>query len=351
MGSLCDIAGVSVGHACDDKAQTGCSVVLFEQGAVCGVDVRGAAPGTRETDLLNPINAVPRVDALVLSGGSAFGLDAASGVMRWLEERGRGFETGYGRVPIVPAAVIFDLNFGSPQVRPDAAMGYLAVQQASRGRFDSGNIGAGTGATLGKMIGMQRAMKGGIGSACMAGPGGLRVAAMVVVNALGEVRDPHSGRRLAGARDPQGRLLDLPALALSAEQEGGSPTGTNTTLGVVCCNASLSKSGAAKVAQMAHDGLARTIWPVHTMSDGDTIFAASTGNVAASITIVGMLAAQAVASAVVDAVTSARSAHARMAYRGWQTDSERHTFVNHAEINPLQWPPFAGRRVVNGCRN
>ncbi len=307
-GSLCDIPGVSVGHAQDAEAQTGCSVVLFEQGAICGVDVRGAAPGTRETDLLNPINAVQKVDALLLSGGSAFGLDAASGVMRWLEEQGRGFETGYGRVPVVPGAVIFDLNFGDPGVRPDADMGYRAAQQASRMSFASGNIGAGTGATLGKMIGISRAMKGGIGSACVTGPGGLKVAALVVVNALGEVRNPDNGQRLAGACDRPGRLLDLPALALKAEEGAEFPSGTNTTIGVVCCNASLDKSAMTKVAQMAHDGLARTIWPVHTMSDGDTLFAATTGGVAASITLVGMLAAQAVASAVIDGVSSAHSA-------------------------------------------
>jgi L-aminopeptidase/D-esterase-like protein len=307
-GSLCDIPDVSVGHVQDAEAQTGCSVVLFGQGAVCGVDVRGAAPGTRETDLLNPVNAVQKVDALVLSGGSAFGLDTASGVMRWLEEQGRGFETGYGRVPIVPAAVIFDLNFGDPRVRPDAAMGYRAAQLASRAPFASGNTGAGAGATLGKMIGISRAMKGGIGSACVAGPDGLRVAAMVVVNALGEVRDPDNGQRLAGACDEQGQLLDLPSLALRAEGGAEFSPGANTTIGVVCCNARLDKTAMTKVAQMAHDGLARTIWPVHTMSDGDTLFAATTDGVSASVTIVGMLAARAVASAVIDGVSSAHSA-------------------------------------------
>lgn len=308
QGSLVDVPGVKVGHAEDALKQTGCSVVLFEAGAVCGVDVRGAAPGTRETDLLNPTNMIESVHAVVLSGGSAFGLDAASGVMRWLEQRKIGFDVGVTVVPIVPAAVLFDLTFGDPAVRPDAQMGYQAVNAASTKPFASGNTGAGAGATLGKMAGMEKAMKGGLGSASLAGPEGLVVAAMVAVNAVGEIRDPQTGQTIAGACDENGTLLDLQASVL-AHRDSHFSAGTNTTIGIICCNAAFTKSQMQKVAQMAHDGLARTIYPVHTLSDGDTLFAATTGGVQASVNIVGMLAAQAMAAAVLDGVRAARSAH------------------------------------------
>ncbi|WP_312582036.1 P1 family peptidase [Atlantibacter hermannii] len=308
QGSLIDVPGVKVGHAADPLNQTGCSVVLFENGAVCGVDVRGAAPGTRETDLLNPTNLIEQVHAVVLSGGSAFGLDAASGVMQWLEQRHIGFDVGVAVVPIVPAAVLFDLTFGDPAVRPDAAMGYRAADAASEKPFASGNTGAGTGATIGKMAGLEKAMKGGLGTASATGPDGLIVAAMVAVNAVGEIRDPQTGQTLAGACDAQGNLLDLPAYVLSNGDNRFSAA-TNTTIGIICCNANFTKSQMQKVAQMAHDGLARTIYPVHTLSDGDTLFATTTGGVNATVNIVGMLAAEVMAAAVLDGVRSACSAH------------------------------------------
>lgn len=307
-GSLVDVPGVKVGHAADALKQTGCSVVLFENGAVCGVDVRGAAPGTRETDLLTPTSLIDKVHAVVLSGGSAFGLDAASGVMQWLEQRNIGFDVGVTVVPIVPAAVLFDLTFGDPAVRPDARMGYRAVHAASQKPFPSGNTGAGVGATIGKMAGREKAMKGGLGTASASGPDGLIVAAMVAVNAVGEIRDPHTGKTIAGACDAQGNLLDLQASVLNSRDSHFS-AGTNTTIGIICCNAALTKSQMQKVAQMAHDGLARTIYPVHTLSDGDTLFAATTGGVDTSVNIVGMLAAEVMAAAVLDGVRAARSAH------------------------------------------
>jgi len=307
-GSIIDVPGVKVGHATDALKQTGCSVVLFENGAVCGVDVRGAAPGTRETDLLNPMNMIERVHAVVLSGGSAFGLDAASGVMQWLEQRRIGFDVGVTVVPIVPAAVLFDLTFGDPTVRPDAQMGYRAVNAASTHPFPSGNTGAGVGATIGKMAGLNKAMKGGLGTASVNGPDGLIVAAMVAVNAVGEIRDPHTGQTIAGACDAQGNLLDIQTEFLN-NPDSHISAGTNTTIGIICCNANFTKSQMQKVAQMAHDGLARTIYPVHTQSDGDTLFAATTGGVNTTVNIAGMLAAEVIAAAVLDGVRNARSAH------------------------------------------
>ncbi|WP_289992502.1 P1 family peptidase [Photorhabdus laumondii] len=306
-GTILDVPGVKVGHAEDELQQTGCSIIIFDDGAVCGVDVRGSAPGTRETELLDPINTVQKVNAVVLSGGSAFGLDSASGVMRYLEERKKGFDVGVAVVPIVPAAIIFDLNFGDPAVRPDAKMGYLAAQNASVTPFPSGNIGAGTGATIGKMAGFDKAMKGGLGTASVKLPDGLTIGAMVVVNAVGEIRDPKNGKTIAGACDENGHLIDLIPYIIKNNKDNNFTQGTNTTIGIICCNANMNKSQMKKVAQMAHDGLARTIYPVHTMSDGDTIFAAATGGVDSSVNIVGILAAEVMAAAVLDAVKSAKS--------------------------------------------
>ncbi|MGV7961155.1 P1 family peptidase [Photorhabdus tasmaniensis] len=305
-GTILDIPGIRIGHAEDKLKQTGCSVIIFDNGAVCGVDVRGAAPGTKETELLDPINTVQKVNAVVLSGGSAFGLDSASGVMRYLEERKKGFDVGIAVVPIVPAAVIFDLNFGDPAVRPDANMGYIAAQNASANSFPSGNIGAGVGATIGKMAGFDKAMKGGLGTASVKLPGGLIVGAMVVVNAVGEIRDPKNGKTIAGACNENGHIIDLISYVIE-NKDNNFTQGTNTTIGIICCNANMNKSQMKKVSQMAHDGLARTIYPVHTMSDGDTIFAATTGGVDSSVNIVGILAAEVMAAAVLDAVTSAKS--------------------------------------------
>ena len=307
---LTAVDGIMVGHETLAARPTGCTVVLAERGAVAGVDVRGSAPGTRETDLLDPVNTVEQVHAIVLTGGSAFGLDAASGVMRLLEERGIGFETGAGRVPIVPAAVLFDLNVGNdPRVRPGADCGYRAAAAASPGPVAEGNVGAGAGATVGKLAGRERAMKGGVGSAAIALPDGLIVAALVVVNAAGDVIDPATGQVVAGARAEDGRsLADVRRLMRAGLATADRP-GENTTLGVVATNARLTKAQATKVAQMAHDGLARAIAPVHTPVDGDTIFALATGTRVepASVLTVGALAADAVAEAVVRAVRAAAS--------------------------------------------
>lgn len=275
-GSITDVPGVEVGQAEDLKALTGCTVVRVPDGAVAGVDVRGAAPGTRETDLLHPMNLVGEVHAVCLAGGSAFGLDAASGVMQALEEEKQGFDVGVGVVPIVPAAVLFDLTVGSADVRPDQAMGYQAAKRATDQPVQEGNVGAGCGATVGKFSGMKFAMKSGLGSASRRLKNGVIVGAVVAVNAVGEVRDPHTGKRLAGARDGQGGFLDY-FERMEKTDPRNQAFQTNTTLAVVANNAKLTKAEANKAAQMAHDGLARTIVPIHTMNDGDTVFSLATG--------------------------------------------------------------------------
>ena len=305
-GTITDVPGIKVGHAHDLQALTGCTVVLCEEGAVAGVDQRGGAPGTRETDLLRPAHLVERVHAVLLTGGSAFGLDAAGGVMRWLEERQVGYETGAARVPIVPAAVIYDLSLGRAEVRPDAGMGYKACQNAVSLSPAQGCVGAGTGASVGKARGLQWAMKSGLGSASLRTKKGLVVAALAVVNALGEVVDPSNGRIIAGARSPRGGLLRT--LDVLAEQAGGVEfVGSNTTIGVVATNAALTKEHTSKVAQMAQDGLARAVIPAHTLLDGDTIFSLSLGKVQADVSLVGALAAEIFARAVLQAVYMAVS--------------------------------------------
>ncbi|HEY8461193.1 MAG TPA: P1 family peptidase [Blastocatellia bacterium] len=312
-GSITDVAGIKVGHFTDSRRPTGCTVILCEEGAVGGVDVRGAAPGSRETDLLNPINSVRQVQAIVLSGGSAFGLDAATGAMRYLEERGIGFDAGVARVPIVPAAILFDLGVGDPKIRPDAEAGYKACKAATADAPAEGNVGAGAGATVGKLFGMDRAMKGGLGSASIRlsdGKSSLTVGAIVAVNAVGDVIDPKSGKLIAGARTKDGKaLLGTMSAILSGEALPPSLGGRATTIGVVATDAQLDKAQATKIAQMAHDGLARTINPVHTPSDGDTIFALATGKSSRrpNLTLIGALAAEAMAQAVVRAVKSAQS--------------------------------------------
>jgi L-aminopeptidase/D-esterase-like protein len=306
---LTGIAGIKVGHSTLAERPTGCTVVLAEAGAVAGVDVRGAAPGTRETDLLNPVNLVDRVQAIVFAGGSAFGLDAASGVVRYLDERKVGFPTPYGPVPIVPAAILFDLGVGSnPAIRPGADCGYRAATAASTGAVEEGSVGAGAGATVGKIKGIEFAMKGGVGTSAITLPGGLIVAALVVVNAFGDVVDPANGRVVAGARTPDGKgLADARILVRSGALLAGS-VGQNTTIGVVATNARLTKTEATRVAQMAHDGLARSISPAHTQFDGDTLFVLSTGTRSepAELTAIGALAAEAVADAVIRAVRTAK---------------------------------------------
>jgi len=306
-GTLTDVAGLRVGHFTDARRPTGCTVILTPEGAVAGVDVRGAAPGTRETELLSPLNAVEAVHALLLAGGSAFGLDAAGGVMRWLDERGFGVPVGPARVPIVPAAILFDLWIGDPSIRPDAAAGYAACETASDAAVSQGNVGAGAGCSVGKLFGIARAMRGGLGSASIT-VDGITVAALVAVNAIGDVLDPSSGTVIAGARTPDGRALFGTMAALRrGELPAPLQVGAATTLGVVATDAVLAKAQATKLAQMAHDGFARAINPVHTMTDGDTIFALATGasGRTASVTLLGALGADVMAAAIVNAVRAA----------------------------------------------
>jgi L-aminopeptidase/D-esterase-like protein len=310
-GSITDVAGLRVGHCTDTRRPTGCTVILTPEGAVAGVDVRGAAPGTRETELLSPLNAVEHVHALLLSGGSAFGLDAAGGVMRWLDERGFGAQVGPARVPIVPAAILFDLWIGDASIRPDAASGYAACEAASSAPVSEGNVGAGTGAAVGKLFGIGRAMRGGIGSASVT-VGGITVGALVAVNAIGDVIDPATGQVVAGARTADGTALfgTMQAL-LRGEVPAPLQPGMATTIGVVATDAVLTKAQANKMAQMAHDGLARSINPVHTMTDGDTLFALATGasGRSASLTLIGALGAEVMATAVLRAVRAATRLH------------------------------------------
>lgn len=305
-GTLTDVRGLSVGHWTDREAATGCTVVLCgEHGAVAGVDVRGSAPGTREIDLLDPVNAVQRIHAVLIGGGSAFGLDACGGAMRWLEARRRGVEVGPLRVPLVCGAVLFDLLVGRSDVRPDAAAGEAACDAASTAAVLQGSVGAGTGATVGKMLGFERATKTGLGSASLRLAGRVTVAALVAVNAAGDVVDPVSGAVLAGPRLPGGGF-ECTTVWLR-EHAAAIGIGANTTLAVVATDAVLSKAAATKVAQMAHDGLARTIDPVHTMLDGDTVFALATGaaGAAGDVTSIGAAAASVLAQAVLAAVHSA----------------------------------------------
>jgi len=310
--TLTAVPGIKVGHHTITERPTGCTVILVEAGATAGVDVRGAAPASAETDLLKPVNLVQQVYAISLSGGSAFGLDSRSGVMRYLDEKNIGFKA-YGsiNVPIVPAASLIDLNIGTnPRIRPTADCGYRAAQAASTAPVAEGNVGAGTGATVGKSAGSGRAMKAGIGSAAIRMPDGLIVAALVAVNAAGDVIDPATGKVIAGVRTADGKALaDARALLTSGAVKQPARLGENTTLGVVATNATLTKTQLTKVAEMAHDGFARAIFPSHTMGDGDTIFALATGaqSAPADVSRVGALAAQVVADAIVRAARQATS--------------------------------------------
>jgi len=308
--SITDIPGIKVGHWTDLSAATGCTVVLCPSGAVGGVDVRGGAPGTRETNLLDPTCMVERIHAILLGGGSAFGLAAADGVMRWLEEQGIGFETGIAKVPIVPAAILFDLAIGSAKVRPDSASGYAACVAATDGPVAQGNVGVGAGATCGKQLGPHFAMKGGLGSASRQIEGGVIVAGLVAVNAVGDVYDPHTGRIVAGARNPAGQGFAMEAGASvvhTASSKQSMTAGTNTTIAVVATNAAFSKAAVNKIAQMAHDGLARSIRPVHTPYDGDTVFALSLGEQKGDLGRIGAIAAEVLAEAVLNGVRAAES--------------------------------------------
>lgn len=308
LGAITQVLGIEVGHFTDPRRPTGCTVILAREGAVAGVDVRGAAPGTRETDLLHPSNLIDRVHAITLAGGSAWGLDAAGGVMRWLEEQGIGLPVGYGLVPIVPAAVLFDLPVGDHRIRPDAQAGYQACVAASRAVPAQGNVGAGAGALVGKVFGIGRAMKGGIGSASIT-LDGVTVGAIIACNALGDVVDPSTGRVIAGARTANGlSLLNIRDALLAGDAPKPVLAGTNTTLGVIATDAILTKAQAHRLAQVAHDGLARSINPVHTMSDGDTLFAMGTGKAGKTLgmMVLSTLAAEVTARAVVCAMHAAR---------------------------------------------
>ncbi|CAN5475333.1 P1 family peptidase [soil metagenome] len=310
--ALTDIPGLKVGHWTNLEAGTGCTVILCPEGAVAGVDVRGGAPGTRELALLDPVCMVEKVHAILLSGGSAFGLAAADGVMRWLEEQGYGFNVGVAKVPIVPAAILFDLPLGRADIRPDAAAGYAACQAAMDGPMREGNIGAGAGATVGKLLGFNQATKGGLGTASKQLGRGIVIAALAVVNAAGDVIDPPTQKIIAGARKPLvGGFADSMKLAesLLGQTRPNLAGLSNTTLAVVATNVALTKTGATKVAQMAHDGLARTIRPVHTMIDGDLVFALSLGQQQADAGLLGAMAAEVLSEAVVRAVWAAEQLH------------------------------------------
>jgi len=303
--SIVDVKGVQVGHAQNWKAGTGCTVIIIEKGAVAGVDVRGAAPGTRETDLLDPTNTVQKVHAIYLSGGSAFGLDGAAGVMKFLEERGIGFQAGPVRVPIVPGAVIFDLDIGSSSVRPDKKMGYQACLNASSELIDEGCVGAGTGATVGKYNGISRCMKGGLGVASIKSDE-LVIGALVVVNAFGDIVNPANGEVLAGALNKEKKQLTCKK-QISNHQLfiGNNPFLKNTTLGVIATNAKLSKAEAKRLSMSAHDGFARCILPSHTLYDGDVIFSLATGEIKTDLSHLNMLSASVISLAIQRAVLKA----------------------------------------------
>ena len=301
-GYITDVNGIEVGHAQDIDAGTGCTVILCKHGAVVGVDVRGSAPGTRETDLMRPGNLVQEVHAIILSGGSAVGLAAADGVMKYVEDPGIGLDTGAARVPIVGGAVIYDLAYKDSKVRPDAEMGYQACEAASGGLFKQGSVGAGAGATVGKVLGMRSAMKGGIGTSSITLPGGIVVGAIVAVNAFGDVYDLSEEKIIAGARDPEsGNFLNSCEYLLSGSYV---PTNfiDNTTIGVVATNARLTKEQAHKLASISHNGLALAIRPVHTMVDGDTMFALSTGEKDGDMLTIGCAAVKVTAQAIANAI-------------------------------------------------
>ena len=315
---LTEVQGLKVGHHTLTERPTGCTVILVEgEGAVGGVSQRGGAPGTRETDLLNPLNMVDKVNAVVLSGGSAYGLDAAQGVVRYLEERNVGWKVGSGVVPIVPAAILFDLGFGgNAKVRPTADCGYRAAAAATTGAVAEGNVGAGAGATVGKMGGLaappsgrRGPMKGGLGSYAITNPNGLVVAAIVAVNAVGDIVDPSTGAVVAGARNPDGTLADVRKLLRAGAVTGQPRPGENTTIGLVATNARLTKTEVTRLALMGDDGFAKAIVPSHTVGDGDTVFSLATGqwNGEVNLTVIGALAAEAMSEAIVRAVSQAES--------------------------------------------
>lgn len=305
-GYITDINGIKVGQAQSEEGMTGCTAIICEKGATAGVDVRGSAPGTRETDLLKPEKMIDRIHAVVLAGGSAFGLEAASGVMKYLEEQGAGFDVGVTKVPIVTSAVIFDLNLGNCKIRPDLKMGYDAAQSASSDERRQGNVGCGLGATIGKIMGPGHAMKSGLGSATVKA-GDIAVSAIVAVNSFGDIFDYETGRQIAGAYDYKKReLLNTYSIMKASNKPTGFPM-RNTTIGVVATNAALTKAEANKMAGMAQNGLARSINPVHTMLDGDTVFAIATSEVSGDLSLIGTMASEAMSRAITNAVIHAKS--------------------------------------------
>jgi L-aminopeptidase/D-esterase-like protein len=313
FNAIIDVPGIRVGHASDFKALTGCTVILCEEGAIGGVDIRGAAAGTRQMDALTHLHIIDKIHAILLAGGSAFGLDAAGGVMNYLEERGKGFNVIKTKIPIVPTAVIYDFGIGDFRVRPNHQMGYQACLNASK-EVEEGSVGVGTGATVGKLFGMERAMKGGVGTSSIRGPNGLIVGVLLVVNAFGDVLDPGSNQILAGARESQkGFQLANSAkwikLGVTRKQFGAitpsEPATFNTTLGVIATNANLTKKEVHQVAQIAHSGLAKTISPFHTTFDGDLIFTISYGKKKADVNTIGLLGEVALMEAVKRAIIKA----------------------------------------------
>lgn len=303
--NILDVKGIKVGQVQQMEGLTGCSVIICEEGAVCGVDVRGSAPGTRETDLLDPINMIQKVHAVVLSGGSAFGLEATCGVSKYLEENGIGFDVGVAKVPIVTGAVLFDLGVGDPKCRPNIDMGYEACKVASSTNLEQGNFGAGCGATVGKIKGSNFCTKGGIGSYSIKLDNGLVVAALIAVNAFGDVYE--EGKVIAGVLNySKDEFLNTYDLMKQGVNKGGFNI-DNTTIGVVATNAKLDKAQCKKVSQMAHNGYAKTIFPIHTPHDGDTIFTLATGEIETDVTLLGSLATEVVEKSIINAIKNAKS--------------------------------------------
>ncbi|HLS52657.1 MAG TPA: P1 family peptidase [Tissierellaceae bacterium] len=313
-GYITDIEGLKVGHSQCEQGLTGCTVIIAEEGATGGVDVRGAAPGTRETDLLSSEKMIEQIHAVVLAGGSAFGLEASSGVMNYLEESNVGFDVDVTRVPIVTSAVIFDLNIGDPKIRPDYKMGYEAAKTASSKERRQGNIGCGMGATVGKILGPDGAMKSGLGSATVTA-GELKVSALVVVNSFGDIFDYRNNKQIAGVYDYGSKKLLNTYQIMKEENKALKFSMTNTTIGLVATNAVLSKAEANKIAQMGHNGFARSIDPIHTMLDGDTIFTMATNKIKADINLVGSLAAEAVSQAISNGIYNAEGIEGLYAFR------------------------------------
>jgi len=312
-GYITDVEGIKVGHSQSEEGMTGCTAVICEEGATGGVDVRGSAPGTRETDLLKPEKLVERIHAVVLAGGSAFGLEAASGVMRYLEKRGIGFDVGVTKVPIVASAVIFDLNIGDHRLRPDFLMGCDAAKSASTEERRQGNVGCGLGATVGKILGPDHAMKSGLGSATLKA-GELIVSAIVSVNSFGDIYDYESSRQIAGVFDYEKReMLNTYSIMKKESKALGFPM-RNTTIGVVATNAVLTKAEANKIASMAQNGFARSINPVHTMLDGDTIFTMATNKIKEDVNLIGTMASEVMSRAITNAIINAKSCHGLISY-------------------------------------